>query len=597
MTDDRLIALIDERSPEALSDAELAEIRARLKQSSAVREALAGRVQLEQALHQSVGQFRLPLKLLLAKAAAIEATSTVAKLLGWGTTTGLVIGLVSVGTLVALRGAGPQHGRPQAVARLVIDEPESPSDVQPGDSPNPILGEGRDGISQMAEGHAAALAIPVDQAGAVPNTGDELFFADATEASVWRDTLESVAGEVSQRTVDDRTELVLRGTQVLRHDWPAAGRMRLKLADHDRFRIHFSHTAGDVSSARPLTGGSWPAGPSSLTLEYFAHPRPLWVAWLAARRANQMLPEMLALAAHDQGRLSQLGAGTIDVGYDQGRIVLTHGDTELLAAPLSGLPDRIVFEGQAVVHGLQFADGLIAASRPNNALLEPAGLPADREWQPELPTGAKWNLLPAGRVELLAEDSQADARAACSLGELRQAVLELEDPLPGTGIYLSDNRGDAVIRLAFVPGEKPNQVCFALTAQDHSLVRLPEGPTPLCPARAWFKLLSTDGALRAWFSCDGDYWSPVFGPDLPLAAPLSTVGVYCLAGPGTRSIRVAHLGLAGPGLSNDARSQRWAVPTFCQRPSRTSGRADYLVVRSQPQLLPHFSQAIDAGLP
>ena len=58
MTDDSLIELIDKRPPEELSGAEPAEIRARLKNSSAVREAFAGRVRLDQALHQTVGHVR-----------------------------------------------------------------------------------------------------------------------------------------------------------------------------------------------------------------------------------------------------------------------------------------------------------------------------------------------------------------------------------------------------------------------------------------------------------------------------------------------------------------------------------------------------------
>ncbi|HVX13029.1 MAG TPA: hypothetical protein VHC22_17730 [Pirellulales bacterium] len=533
MTDERLIELIDERSPEELSAAEVAEIRARLKESPALREALAGRLRLEQALHQSVAQFRLPIELLLAKAAAIQATSTVAKLLGWGSTTALMIG-VSVGTLVALRGEAPN---PPAIAQRVVDEPTSPSD-EPADT---LLVNGFDDGQKAMVG--TPLGIPVPPAAAPPNPRDELYFADDADAAAWRSSLETVAGDVSQRTVDNRPELVLRGLQVLRHAWPATGRMRLQLVDHDRFKIHLSHTAGDPLGT---AGANRPAGPSSVTLEFFAQPRPLWAAWLAARRANQPLPERLALAAHDDGQLARLGAATIDVGYREGRIVLSHGETELLAAPFSGLPDWIVFEGDAVLHGLEFADGAVAAARPLDA---PAvvGVPADRDWQHELPEGAKWTVLPAGRVELLAEDSQADAHARCLTGgELREVCFELEDPLPGTGVYLCGDQGSAAYRLAFVPGDGPDQVCFTLTSQETSLVQLPEGPAPLCPARVWFRLVSAAGMLRAWFSCDGTCWSPVLGPALPVAAPLSTVGVYCLPGPGTRSIRMAHLTVTGP---------------------------------------------------
>src|SRR6185437_2817426 len=110
------------------------------------------------------------------------------------------------------------------------------------------------------------------------------------------------------------------------------------------------------------------------------------------------------------------GADTIDLTYHHGQLLLTHGHNELLAAPLSGAPDRIVLECDAVVQGLEFAAGLGIAGNAHlpDAFTPDAPLPADREWQCELPTGAKWNLLAEGRVELMAEDSPADARAACS---------------------------------------------------------------------------------------------------------------------------------------------------------------------------------------
>jgi hypothetical protein len=274
----------------------------------------------------------------------------------------------------------------------------------------------------------------------------------------------------------------------------------------------------------------------------------LWVAWLAARRANQTLPETLALAAHDGGSTSRLSAATIDVGYHRGEIVVTHGDTEVLAAPLAGPPDRIVFEGEAVVRGLAFAEGLVSlAQRDNSALrADDEPRPADRDWKCELPTGSTWCTLSEGRVELFAEDSQTDARAAYALGDVpvHEIHVQLEEPLPGTGLYLADERGDIRYRLSFVPGRKANQVCFAPTA-DNAPPTLPDGPLPLCSTRPCFRLLAADGLVKAWFSCDGIHWSPVLGPDQRLDGGVVTAGVYCLAGPGTRSIRLTRFAAVG----------------------------------------------------
>lgn len=531
MTDERLLELIGERSVEDFTGTELAALHLRLKQSPAVREALRARLQLEQALHQTVSHVHLPIGLLLAKAAAIQATSTVAKLLGWGSVSGFLIGLVSVG-IVSRRG-DPRPVAQSPVIATQVTEPVSPSDALPAHQTAGRLEHRLDAALPEPEAHAANLALPARES--LPaDEADEVFFADNARAAAWRDSLEAISGDVTQHTVGDRAELVVRGAHVLKADWPAHGRMRLKLADHDRFKIHLSHSAHDAAT------GNWASGPSSLTLEFFAHPRPLWVAWLAARRANQPLPETLALAAHDAGRLVEMGADTIDVTYQQGRVILTHADAPLLAAPLSGMPDRIVFDGQAVIHGIEFADGL-AAMRSTPSLMETADAAAKLEWRPELSAGATWNVLPAGRVELLAEDTREESRVTFPVEPMHELVFELEDPLPGTGIYVSDANGKAVHRLAFVAGDKLNQVCFTLTAEEPENVRFPEGPAPVCPARVWFKLMADEKLLRGWFSCDGEYWSPVLAPDLPVTVPLSFGGVYCLGGSGTRSIRVARL--------------------------------------------------------
>lgn len=540
MTDERLIELIENYRPEELTGEVLAVIRSRLS-SPAVREAMLTQVRLDQALHQTVAQFRLPVELLLAKAAAIQATSTVAKLFGWGSVTALMIGVVSVGTFVALRPETAQKvAKTQVFAEAMIDDPPSPSDVAPGDRPPRNLAA----AAESPEVNRDVAQIPMDaEKDVLPS--NRLYFADAQEADAWRQSFESVAGDIRQRTFGNRTELVLSGAQRLKSSWPAFGRMRMTVTDHDRFKIHLSTSAKGEAAGLPDHLG-WPASPSSLTLEYFATPRPMWVAWLAAHRANRILPETLAIAAHDEGRVSELGFGTIDIAYHRGEVLLTQGENQLLAAPLSGVPDRVVFEGEAVLQGLNFAEGLAAATdrEPLAPLTDVIGPPIDHAWQCNLPAGATWNRLAEGRVELLAEDSSAEASASCSMNGLdaREIVFQLEDPLPGTGIALLDERGEACYQLGFISGPEPNQVCFRVVRPDDTLPSIGEGPVPLCPARPWFRFVLANPEARAWFSCDGSHWSPVLGGNLPLKRLVAAVGVYCLPGPGTRSIRIARFG-------------------------------------------------------
>ncbi|HWB10333.1 MAG TPA: hypothetical protein VG826_13970 [Pirellulales bacterium] len=561
MTDDRLIELIAQQPARELTNDELAAIRARLAVSPALRESIRQYLQLEQALHQSVAQFRLPVELLLAKAAAMQATSTVAKLFGWGSLAGLLIGMATVGTLVSLR------DQPQPIEKVAIDEPASPSDQAPDESG----GVARAGGRQVAAA-GRQVARLAGAAEGMREAATDLYFSDDGQAAAWRQSLESFSGEVSQRRIGERVELVLRGAQVLKSElaWPASGRMRMTLADHDRFKIHLSSSLDAAAMVDVPEQPPWPAWPSSLTLEYFARPEPLWVAWVAAQRANQTLPETLALAAHDGGTASRLKAATIDVGYRRGEIVVTHGETELLAAPLAGPPDRIVFEGDAVVRGLAFAEGVVStADRATPSLIAAASPPSERDWKCELPTGSTWSTLAAGRVELFAEDSRGEARAACSLGEVQEVCVQLEDPLFGTGIYLSDERGEIRYRLSFMPGRKTNQVCFAASAGAAAPPELPDGPAPLCPARPWFRLVVTDGVVKAWFSCNGAHWSPVLGPAPVVEGRITTAGVYCLAGPGTRSIRVTRFaGLCAEPREPQAAGELFGRAEWRLRPSR-----------------------------
>ena len=221
--------------------------------------------------------------------------------------------------------------------------------------------------------------------------------------------------------------------------------MRLKLADHNRFKIHLSHTADDASSARPVAGGVV-AGTVVADVGVLRRSATAVGGLDHGAPRKPDVARNTCLGGARSRTAFALGAGTIDVGYRQGRIVLTHGDTQLLTAPLSGLPDRVVFEGDAVVHGLEFADGLIAISPTAGTGLEPAGQPADHDWQPELPAVANGTFCrPGGSNSWPKATKPTPAPSACLMRSCAKPFLNWKIPCRARAFISATIGAEAVI--------------------------------------------------------------------------------------------------------------------------------------------------------
>jgi hypothetical protein len=232
----------------------------------------------------------------------------------------------------------------------------------------------------------------------------------------------------------------------------------------------------------------------------------------------------------------------------EGQLVLSQGDVPLFVVPCPAKPDAVFVEGPAALGGLQIVecDPLPLDVAPATNSL-PASEPAKLTWAKQLPVGAQWNQLAEGRCELLAEDTSELSWSAAAIPDpgLHELVFELEDPMPGTGIYLGDDAGRPLYRLGFFREETTGRTSFGFATQGDvrtdARPDFSQGPAPYAAVRPWLRLTLGGGWLKCWTSADGKHWSQAIEPLGRLASGFSTAGLYALPGGGTRCLRVRRL--------------------------------------------------------
>ena len=112
MTEEELLSLIREKSPEELSVEECESLRAGLRTSAALRRECAERLQLEQLLSHSIGRPRVSVEKIRAQAKA--AQGWLGGIGGVKTRLGFLVGLALLGGLAIVmsgRGGNLRRGR------------------------------------------------------------------------------------------------------------------------------------------------------------------------------------------------------------------------------------------------------------------------------------------------------------------------------------------------------------------------------------------------------------------------------------------------------------------------------------------------------
>lgn len=572
MTDGQLIALVEETPPDELSAEQIALLRRRLPHSSELREALSEQLRLEQTLNAELGTPRVSIDWIIAQASAGPAvTGGIGRLFGWGPATAVVIAIATVGVVAPRPWAAAPNAAPVRQVAAVVDEQDAAPADEPPSPPVRLEPDAAEQIAADAEHEpeadaaspsdahaptaplpaAAQLAMsapaiepklsaaPVDEHAMQRQSIDAAFFQEAA----WDDfdeierKLEPLEGAHERLGGADAQPpaIKLAAISQLREAWPENAAIRLRLGETGKFRLHF-----------------W-SGTQGITVERSVLPRPCWAVYRATRRANDARPQSLALWAVDGDRYRRTGQGTVDLRWQAGELILSRGDVPLAVVPCAVRPDSVFFEGPAELRGLAIVAGeplpIDAPSAGDD--LRSITTPAELTWTGHLPPGAQWNALAAGRGELLAEDTAELSWVATRIADpgLHELVFQLEDPLPGTGVYLGDEAGRPLYQLGFFRDDSSGQTCFGFLAPGESRLEAQfhsdQGPVPYAGVRPWLKLTLAAGRLRCWTSGDGRHWSPAIEPlgrvnTGDVNAGYKTAGVYALPGGGTRCLRLRH---------------------------------------------------------
>jgi hypothetical protein len=376
----------------------------------------------------------------------------------------------------------------------------------------------------------AAPALPFAEAAFHDFTIDE-GAPDPTELGLWIAPLPGGPSRVYQEDRGGIRLATFEGFLELRSPWPAGAVLRLALLDHDGLEIFI-----------------W-SGPEGVVLHNAAKAGG-WSGYLAGRKDDSPRPGWLSLAGTEGGRSPRRRGSSIDLRWQDEAVVVTCGDDRLLTIPLAGAPQKVFLEGRAKVLGISLVRSGPAPSTPPDArpsLLQAA--PARLAWKTEIPKGASLASLPGGEVELAAEGTDAAAWAATGLPRagLLEAAFSVEDPSPGTGLFLGDSDGRPLHRLGFFRESRTGRTSFGLLKPGEERTEASHDPAaeavPFAGKRVRLRLIAGIGSLKCWVSGDGLHWSPAGTPlrDPKGIRAWSSAGVYAGKGAGRSSIRLVRL--------------------------------------------------------
>jgi len=332
--------------------------------------------------------------------------------------------------------------------------------------------------------------------------------------------------------------VTLTGLARLKAPWPADAALWLSFDDTKPLSLHF-----------------W--GPrEGVTLRYYRSSYwQSWVAYRITRRPAEQLalgdrqlvvsdPGLALLSTDDRGA-GLTPAGTYAVRHQDGSLVMTKGDVRLLTVPMAAPPSEVYLEaGGAPLRGLAMArSGPVPAEAVRERPIVMRGdRPAVLRWQEDLPDGAALRRLPDGRVRLSAVRTTSLATASVPLIRpgLYEVVFELEDPMPGTGVYLGDDRSSPSQAVGFFRDPRNGLTYFGFdqptAAPAATTLDISKAPAPYAGRRQWLRLVLAGSRLRCFASGDGVHWGEVFPPRQNVASFFSHVGVYCRPGERSRGV-------------------------------------------------------------
>ena len=571
-SDERLLALLDEKSPDEFTPTELAELDARSAASAELRAAIVERLRIEQALHAVLGDPQIEAKAILRRtrrrrtrklallgglAAAVLVAAAVGLWLSWDFRTlrhreppPATVASDASPDLAGIGTAGDSQpdAPPQTVASRRQNPVEAPrpseSTVQPGAMSD--VATAVDPWAATLSDEAPVLPFAESAFASFGETVPGYEVADEFPASEFRRWVEPVPGrpfEVSEGQWRGHRFAGLTGTARLRPAWRSDAVLRLAPFDLEEFALHLWH------------------GPRGVTIRYYPQQRPrMLAAYAASRESGDPRPTGVRLIATDSGRYDRSNAGAMELRHQDGAIVVTRGGLPLLVVPAELPPDEIVLEGKFRLRTLDIYRGSPAplpAPKPRRHLL--GDVPIEQlDWMTSDEPAANLERT-QGQVELSTDGSRPDSspsivwagvRLPSGTAGLSEFVFQIDSLSVGTGLYFGDAEGRPVQTLFAARSEHVDTPILAegWSSRDGTVPEIPwdrnVDPTRELTAtigqRTWIKLVAGQGGMKTFVSGDGVNWgfatrSPLREfRDLP-----ATIGVFAVADDQPRSIALS----------------------------------------------------------
>jgi len=326
---------------------------------------------------------------------------------------------------------------------------------------------------------------------------------------------------------------------------PAGSALRLSILGPERLQVHV-----------------W-SGQQGVTVRYYPEYHQTWALYATTRRGSKPRPDQYVLGATAGDRYRRAGVGTVQLQYQGGNLLLTRGDLLLGSVPLAGPPNEVYVEGLGLVRGLAVGGPQWLPAQPGRASASRGTLrsvpgtsttgtvrmlrPADWSWETSLPNGVTLKKLPSGGVTLGAGEKAQQGQAAIAIDNPGFAafLFDVEDPDPGTGVFLGDRQGKHIARLGFFRHRETGQVAFDLlpiySSETEKSYDIQRQVAPLVGRRQWYRIVAGAGMFTAWASLDGIRWSQTGPVSLDGEGACGRVGLYCLPGQKKRSITLRSL--------------------------------------------------------
>jgi outer membrane protein assembly factor BamB len=401
-----------------------------------------------------------------------------------------------------------------------------------------------------------------------PAVASALFddFDDAKEypsTETLRGLLAQVPGEPYEVADARKWEKPIRrvsGLSRLNSPWPANSALRLSILDSQNFQLHL-----------------W-SGAQGVTLRYYPEYHQTWGAYGTTREGGKPRPAELALWATSEDYYRRVGIGTVEIHIQAGRLFLIRGDLTLLSVPMANPPLEVFLEGAGLVRGLAWVE---SKWTPEPVPVRPALLktdrPAELSWDLSAANGIRLDRMTEGQIELAAEEKAPAAQALVSFGNsgIHEFTVEVEDADAGTGVCFADAEGKPIFRVGFFRHRDTGKKVFdVLPPWAQELERnhdVNKQPVPYAGKRQWLRVVSGAGIFKLFTSGDGVGWRQPTVHSPAFEGACVKIGLYCLAAPHKRSIKlrslmICRLSVLYAGVSDAVLASVPSLPKKLDRP-------------------------------